>query len=309
MAPQQEFVLTFSHSLMVYDSAFDRELRLYAKYFEKKVDNLTDLFLPELDESPSGLKFQIGLEDNLCINKWEWKTQEKTYILMDVTIWTDDAICGMLGITDSEDDEYEILARIEKEKLILVNHHVNFASRLKFFEMIRRTDPDENTRTYFDSPEGQISLAIERSGLEMQSRQYTKYHRYYWDLYQSEFTFLYETNDTTSVFWDKMGWKTYWSQHFDSPFPQKIYMQVYLWKYKSELHNVYFIEDDDNFYSYCFLLEATPSNVIHSLVLYNDSPCTTTSKLASELQKRHIFLMSPDKYTYTPMVSRFSNLQ
>ncbi len=139
------FELISCVKLGYYDPEFDKELRLLCKFFSDHKEP----------------KHLFGLKDldTIDINKWMWKH----YTLVDIRIWTDDFVIGMVGIDHVGDCIPLCKINPRHESMQLLTTEFNFAPQLVYFETLSKFDENEDlVREYYKSPAGQKALALER---------------------------------------------------------------------------------------------------------------------------------------------------
>lgn len=138
-----DFELISCAKLGYYDLKFDKELRLLCEYFDNTKTSYEIFGLKDLD--------------SIDINKWLWKQ----YTLVDIRMWTDLTIVGMVGI------EYVgkiiPLCKIEKhERMMLLTDKFDFEPYLKYYESLSKFDENEElSREYYASEAGKQTLAFE----------------------------------------------------------------------------------------------------------------------------------------------------
>lgn len=138
-----DFELVLCAKLGYYDPNFDKELRLLCEYFDN-TKTVYELF---------GLKDL----DSIDINKWLWKH----YTLVDIRMWTDYTIVGMIGIEHV--GKIIPLCKIgPRERLSLLTDKFDFEPYLKYYEALSKFDENEElSREYYASEAGKKTLAFE----------------------------------------------------------------------------------------------------------------------------------------------------
>lgn len=275
--------LIFSHWLIKYDGAFDRELRLFVKFFEEDT-NFRDMFVGMVD-STDEIRPMVTCYDGICINKWKWGN----YILMDVTLNTDYYNVGMLGYALNEEQEYVPLAKIEDVELAVINDDIGFERIRTSFQKIRKfyDDDDYDDTGYFSTIEGMCSAAVEDAGFKLYIRQSNAQFEYYRELFEKEFVFLCQTKDRDDKIWDNLGLKKMWTS-----WPDKIQMQVHLWSYCGQLYTVCVVLKSYNSRLDCYVLLTMDGKVEPIQVMFDGKSTESTDELVLALQKRKIYLKS-----------------
>jgi hypothetical protein len=138
-----DFELISCVKIGYYEPHVDKELRLLCEYFDNT-------------KTPYEL-FGLKDLDSIDINKWLWKH----YTLVDIRMFTDYTIVGMIGI------EYVgkiiPLCKIEKDEcMTLLTDQYDFEPYLKYFEALSKFDENEElTREYYASEVGKQTLVFE----------------------------------------------------------------------------------------------------------------------------------------------------
>jgi hypothetical protein len=145
-----DFELISCAKLGYYQIGFDKELRLLCEYFDN-TKTTYELF---------------GLKDleSIDINTWSWKH----HTLVDIRMWTDRTIVGMVGI--EHDGRIMPLCKINNhEHMTLLTDQFDFEPCLQYYEALSKFDESEGlAKGYYASEAGRRTLALERKAQKVE---------------------------------------------------------------------------------------------------------------------------------------------